>query len=56
MTAPLQDAYQVSAITRYLRELLQGNRHLTDIWIEGDLHYHGLRGRVAILDGSGYGA
>jgi exodeoxyribonuclease VII large subunit len=37
MTAPPQDAFQVSAVTRYLRELLQGNRHLTDIWIEGEV-------------------
>jgi exodeoxyribonuclease VII large subunit len=37
MTAPPQDAYQVSAVTRYLRELLQGNRHLSDIWIEGEV-------------------
>ncbi|MEE8337382.1 MAG: exodeoxyribonuclease VII large subunit, partial [Dehalococcoidia bacterium] len=37
MTSPPQDAYPVSAVTRYLRELLQGNRHLTDIWIEGEV-------------------
>ena len=37
MTARPQDPYQVSAVTRYLRELLQGNRHLTDIWIEGEV-------------------
>ena len=37
MMAPPTDVYPVSEVTRYLRELLEGNRHLTDIWIEGEV-------------------
>jgi exodeoxyribonuclease VII large subunit len=37
MAARPDEVYPVSAVTRYLRELLDGNRHLTDIWVEGEV-------------------
>ena len=37
MTAPAPAVYPVSKITRYLRELLESNRHLTDVWVEGEV-------------------
>lgn len=37
MAARPDEVYPVSAVTRYLRELLDGNRHLTDIWVEGEI-------------------
>ena len=36
MTAP-SAVYPVSEVTRYLRELVEGNRHLTDIWVDGEV-------------------
>ena len=37
MTAPAPDVYPVNEVTRYLRELLESNRHLTDVWVEGEV-------------------
>ena len=37
MTAPAPEVYPVSDVTRYLRALLDSNRHLADIWVEGEV-------------------
>jgi len=37
MATTTQTVYPVSAVTRYLRELLESNRHLADIWVEGEI-------------------
>jgi len=31
------EVYPVSQVTRYLRELLEANRHLTEIWVAGEV-------------------
>ncbi|MSQ41807.1 MAG: exodeoxyribonuclease VII large subunit [Dehalococcoidia bacterium] len=33
----LGEVYPVGEVTRYLRELLEGNRHLTAIWVAGEV-------------------
>ena len=37
MTASGPQIYPVSEVTRYLRELLDSNRHLADVWIAGEV-------------------
>ena len=37
MTAPTSDIYPVHAVTRYLRELLDRDRHLADLWVAGEV-------------------
>ena len=37
MATTAQTVYPVNAVTRYLRELLENNRHLADIWVEGEI-------------------
>ncbi|MEI6664941.1 MAG: exodeoxyribonuclease VII large subunit [Chloroflexota bacterium] len=31
------EVYPVSQVTRYLRELLENNRHLTEVWVAGEI-------------------
>ncbi len=37
MTAPASDIYPVHEVTRYLRELLDRDRHLADLWVAGEV-------------------
>ena len=31
------EVYPVSQVTRYLRELLEHNHHLTEVWVAGEI-------------------